>query len=134
MHSVLAIYPTTHKFEDLLRRESQIKGCLLGHRVTIFPQVTDALCRETFIARVIVGPAGERLALEEAITRAWARGVELAFVPGDGIRDHLLGFIRELKSAAINADDLQQACAGLPDIAARRIGGVAEIFAEYDNL
>jgi superfamily I DNA/RNA helicase/RecB family exonuclease len=134
MNSVLAIYPTAHKVEDLLKRESQAKGGLLGHRVTTFPQVTDALWREAGIARVIVGPVGERLALEEAITRARARGVDLAFVRGDGVRDHLLRFIRELKSAAIKANDLQQACAGLPDMAARRVGGVAEIFAEYDKL
>src|SRR5215831_18712646 len=134
MHSVLAIYPTAHKVEDLLKRESREQACLLGHRVTTFPQVTDALWREAGIARVIIGPVGQRLALEEAISRACARGVYLAFEPGDGVRDHLLRFIRELKSAAIDAGDLRRACAGLPDRAARRVGSVAEIFAEYDNL
>jgi hypothetical protein len=83
---------------------------------------------------VTIGPVGERLALEEAITRARARGVALASVRGDGIRDHLLRFIREFKSAAINAADLRQACSGLSDAAAKRVGEVAEIFAEYDNL
>src|SRR5215469_608426 len=134
MHSVLTIYPTAHTVEDMLKRESQAKGGLLGHRVTTFPQVTDALWREAGIARVTVGPVGERLALEEAFTRARARGLDLAFAPGDGVRDHLLRFIRELKSAAIAAGDLRQACAGLPDTAAIRVRGVAEIFAEYDNL
>ncbi|MBV8359869.1 MAG: exodeoxyribonuclease V subunit gamma [Deltaproteobacteria bacterium] len=134
MHSVLTIYPTAHKVEDLLKRESQAKGGLFGHRVTTFPQLTDALWREAGIARVMVGPVGERLALEEAITRAHARGLDLAFAPGNGVRDHLLRFIRELKSAAIEASDLRQACAGLPDTAARRMRGIAEIFAQYDNL
>ena len=134
MHSVLAIYPTAHKVEDLLKRESQAKGCLLGHRVTTFPQVNDALWRETDPRRVAVGPVGERLALDEAISRARARGVDLAFLSGEGIRDHLLRAIRELKSAAIEADDLRNACATLPDMAARRMRDVAEIFAEYDNL
>src|SRR5215469_11068365 len=134
MHSVLTIYPTAHTVEDMLKRESQAKGGLLGHRVTTFPQVTDALWHEAGIARVTVGPVGERLALEEAFTRARARGLDLAFAPGDGVRDHLLRFIRELKSAAIAAGDLRQACAGLPDTAAIRVRGVAEIFAEYDNL
>jgi ATP-dependent helicase/nuclease subunit B len=134
MHSVLAIYPTAHKVEDLLKRESQAKGCLLGHRVTTFPQVTGALWGEAGIARVTVGPVGERLALEEAISRARTRGVDLVCVPGDGVRNHLFHFIRELKSAAIDASDLHQACAGLPDAAARRVVGVAEIFAEYDNV
>ena len=134
MHSVLAIYPTAHKVEDLLKRESQAKGCLLGYRVTTFPQVTDTLWREAGVARVTVGPMAERLALEEAVTRAGARGVDLTFVPGDGVRDHLLRFIRELKSAAIDAGDLRQACARLSDAPARRVAAVAEIFAEYDNL
>ncbi len=72
MHSVLAIYPTAHKVEHLLKRESRAKGCLLGHRVTTFPQVTDALWRETGMVRTAIGPASERLALEEAITRGSA--------------------------------------------------------------
>ena len=134
MHSLLAIYPTAHKVDDLLKRESRAKGCLLGHRVTTFPQVTDALWRETGMMRTAIGPAAERLALEEAITRVRAGGVDLAFVPGEGTHNHLLGFIRELKGAAIGASDLRQACAGLHDTAARRIRGFAEIFAEYDSL
>jgi ATP-dependent helicase/nuclease subunit B len=134
MYSVLAIYPTAHKVEDLLKRESQRNRCLLGHRVTTFPQLMDALWREAGITRATIGPVGERLALEEAITRARARGVDLASVRGDGIRDHLLRFIREFKSAAINAGDLRQACSGLSDAAAKRVGEVAEIFDEYDNL
>jgi len=134
MHSLLAIYPTAHKVEDLLKRQSLTKGCLLGHRAMTFPQVTDALWREASIMRVIVGPVGERLALEEAITRARARGVDLPFVPGVGVRDHLLGFIQKLKSAAIEASDLRQACAALPDKEESRIEAVAEVFAGYDNL
>src|SRR5216683_1355272 len=134
MHSLLAIYPTAHKVEDLLKRQSQEKGCLLAHRVMTFPQITDALGREADPTRGTVGPVGERLALEQAIRRAQSRGVDLASVPGEGIRAHLLGFIRELKSAAIRADDLRQACIGLSDVAAIRVKGVAEIFAEYDNL
>ncbi len=55
-------------------------------------------------------------------------------MPGEGAHNHLLGFIRQLKGAAIGASDLRQACAGLHDTAARRIWGFAEIFAEYDSL
>ncbi|MBV8452421.1 MAG: exodeoxyribonuclease V subunit gamma, partial [Deltaproteobacteria bacterium] len=134
MYSVLVIYPTAHKVENLLKRESQGKEGLFGHRVMTFPQLTDALWREAGIARMTIGPVGEWLALEEAVTRARTRGIDLALVPGDGVRDHLLRFIRELKSAAIGAGDLRQACAGLADTAAVRAGDAAEIFAEYDNL
>ena len=133
VHSVLAIYPTAHKVEDLLKRESLAHGCLLGHRLTTFPQVIETLWREAGIARVMLGPIGERLALEEAITRARARGVPLAFVPGVGVREHILRFIRELKSAAIEPAILTQASAGLSERAAIA-GGIAEIFAEYDQV
>src|SRR5215471_10323703 len=97
MLSLLAIYPTAHKVEDLLKRQSLKTGCVLGYRVTTFPQITDALWREASIVRVIVGSIGERLALEEAITRVRARGPDLPFVPGAGVREHLLAFIHELK-------------------------------------
>jgi superfamily I DNA/RNA helicase/RecB family exonuclease len=134
MLSLLAIYPTAHKVEDLLKRQSRRTGCILGYRLTTFPQVTDALWREASVLRVIVGSIGERLALEEAITRVRALGSDLPFVPGAGLREHLLAFIHELKSAAIEASDLADACAALPDNLARRLGAVAEIFAQYDNL
>ena len=134
MRSLLAIYPTAHKVEDLLKRQSREKRCLLAHRVMTFPQITEALRREADPMRGNVGPIGERLALEQAIRRAQSRGVDLASATGEGIRAHLLSFIRQLKSAAIGADDLRQACVGLSATAAKRVKDVAEIFAEYDNL
>jgi superfamily I DNA/RNA helicase len=134
MPSLLAIYPTAHKVEDLLKRQSLKTGCVLGYRLTTFPQITDALWREAGIIRAIVSSIGERLALEEAITQVRARLPDVPFVPGAGVREHLLAFIRELKSAAIEASDLDRACAALPDNLARRLMPVAEIFAEYDNL
>lgn len=134
MNSLLAIYPTAYKVEDLLKRESLARCILLGHRLTTFPQVTDALWREASIPRITVGRAGERLALEEAIDRARACGIDLPFVAGAGIRDHLLGFIRELKSAAVNPSDLRQVCAELGETGSRRIAAIAEIFAEYDRV
>jgi superfamily I DNA/RNA helicase len=134
MLSLLAIYPTAYKVEDLLKRRSQANGILLGHRITTFPQLIDILWRETAGAQVSIGSFAEGLALEEAITRVLRRGVRLPFAAGAGLRDHLLSFIRELKSAAIDARDLQYACAGLPDTVGSRLTPIAEIFAEYDKL
>jgi superfamily I DNA/RNA helicase/RecB family exonuclease len=134
MRPQLAIYPTAAKVEDLLKRESQAKTCLLHYRVTTFPQVTDALWREAGIARVEIGPLGERLALDGAIARARAQGVELACAPGAGVRDLLRRFIRELKSAGVSAVDLRQASASLPDRAARHVNGAAAILAEFEEL
>jgi ATP-dependent helicase/nuclease subunit B len=129
---MLAIYPTAHKVEDLLKRESRARHCVLDHRVTTFPQVTEALWREAGSGLVAIGPVGERLALEEALRRV--RGVEPALIRGEGIRDHLLSLIRQLKSAAIDANDLRQACAALPEMPAKRIWAIADIFAEYDDV
>ncbi len=134
MDSVLAIYPTAHKVEDLLKRQSRAKGILLGHRLVTFPQVTDSLWRESSVGRVTVGPMGEWLALEEALNRTRLRGIALPFIRGAGSRDHLLGFIRELKSAAVDANDLRQACAVIAGEASERLRAVAEIFAEYDAV
>ncbi|MBV8774955.1 MAG: exodeoxyribonuclease V subunit gamma [Deltaproteobacteria bacterium] len=134
MYSLLAIYPTSHKVEDLLKRQSRVQRILLGHRVTTFPQITDALWREASIPRIPVGPAGEWLALEEAIGRVRTRGVEMPFVPGVGIRDHLLGFIHQLKTATVDASELRRACTGLPETALLRISAIAEIFVEYDRV
>lgn len=134
MYSLLAIYPTAHKVEDLLKRQSRVQRILLGHRVTTFPQVTDALWREAGIPRTPVGSAGEWLALEEAIRRTRARAIQMPFVPGLGIRDHLLGFIHEVKSATVGASELREACAGLPETASLRVTAIAEIFADYDGV
>jgi RecB family exonuclease len=134
MFSLLAIYPTAHKVEDLLKRQTVKTGCVLGYRLSTFPQVTDALWREAGILRIIVGSIGERLALEEAINQVRGRSPGLPFVPGAGLREHLLAFIHELKSASIESSDLHHACAGLPDNLALRLKAIAEIFAQYDNL
>src|SRR5215469_10475971 len=101
MHPLLAIYPTAQKIEDLLKRLSQEQGIMLGHRLTTFPQITENLWREANIAAVTVGPLGESLALDAAINRVHARNIDLPLIPSAGIRDHLLGIIRQLKSAAV---------------------------------
>jgi ATP-dependent helicase/nuclease subunit B len=134
MHSLLAIYPTSYKVEDLLKRQSLASGCLLGYRVTTFPQITDALWREAGVTRVMFGPIGERLALEEAIRRVSIHGFNLPFVLGQGVGDHLLRFIHDVKSAGIDGADLRQACAALPDQAAPGLQAMAETFAEYDQV
>src|SRR5439155_23161005 len=43
---VLHVYPTALKAEGVLRARARAAGCLLGHRVTTFPELTDALDRD----------------------------------------------------------------------------------------
>ena len=52
MDSLLAIYPTARKVDDLLKRQSR-EGCQMGHRVVTFPQLVDALWREYGADRVM---------------------------------------------------------------------------------
>ena len=42
----LTVYPTALKAESVLRQQARSLGCLLGPRVTTFPQLTDALARD----------------------------------------------------------------------------------------
>jgi len=132
----LALYPTARKVEDVLERESA-RGCVLGHRVTTFPQLTEALWGEVDSALVAVGPVGERLALDEAIARvqsAGDAGRPIDFAAGPGVRNHLLGLIRQFKSGALTGGDLLRGGAGLSPAAAARVSHIAEIFCHYDEV
>ena len=42
----LVVYPTALKAESELRARARKHGCQLGHRVTTFPELTDALARD----------------------------------------------------------------------------------------
>ena len=42
MDSLLAIYPTARKVEEVLKQQSRL-GCRLGHKVLTFPQLIDGL-------------------------------------------------------------------------------------------
>jgi ATP-dependent helicase/nuclease subunit B len=134
MNSLLAIYPTAYKVEDLLKRNSRARSVLLGHRLTTFPQVVDALSREAALPYRNIGPIGERLTLEQAIGRATGPGLQVPFPLTVGIREHLLRFIHHFRSAAIDAADLQHACAELPDEDSRRVAAIAKILSEYEAV
>src|SRR5260370_9417816 len=99
MDSLLAIYPTARKVDDLLKRQSR-EGCQMGHRVVTFPQLVDALWREYGADRVLLSAIGERIAVEEAIGRA--DNIEDIAVQS-GLPDHLHARSPQLNSAALTA-------------------------------
>jgi ATP-dependent helicase/nuclease subunit B len=132
MRTLLAIYPTARKVEDLLKRASREAGCLMGYRVTTFPQVVDGLWREEADPRALTGAVGERLALEQAVARVRESGIELADTAG--MRERLLALIRQLKSAALSADDLRDASQSLPAASRERLELYAAVIGEYENL
>jgi ATP-dependent helicase/DNAse subunit B len=130
MDSLLAIYPTARKVEDLLKRQSR-EGCQMGHRVVTFPQLVDALWREYSAGRVLLSAIGERIAIEEAIGRAKTVG---AIAARSGLTDYLHALVRQLKSAALTAEDLRLASEALRLPATARIGMVTAILASYEAL
>src|SRR5713226_2147055 len=130
MDSLLAIYPTARKVDDLLKRQSR-EGCQMGHRVVTFPQLVDALWREYGADHVPLSAIGERIAIEEAIGRA----NNIGDIAGQsGLTDYLHALVRQLKSAALTAEDLRVASKALSLSGTARVEMVAAILASYEAL
>src|SRR5260370_13988007 len=128
MDSLLAIYPTARKVDDLLKRQSR-EGCQMGHRVVKFPQLVDALWREYGADRVLLSAIGERIAIEEAIVRA----NNIGEIGGQsGLADYLHALGRQLKSAALTAEDWRVASKALSLSGRARVEMVAAILASYE--
>jgi hypothetical protein len=97
VNDVIALYPTARKVEDWLMRHSRGRS-LLDYPIMTFPQLVDRLWREFGPRGVMLDELQERLAAEEAIGDAR---------DALGGADHVLGLIRQFKSAALTADDLR---------------------------
>lgn len=132
MDRLLAIYPTSHKAEEVLKRETR-PGYRFGHKVVTFPQLMDGLYRQSPGRRPVLTPIAERLAVEEAIHQRSSEG-RTPFSAGAGMLDHLVGLIREFKSAGLEPDDLRQACGALNEADAARVSAIAEVFSRYQAL
>lgn len=130
MDGVLALYPTARKVEDLLKRLSLKRRCLLGHCVMTFPQLIDRLWREFGPRGAVLDELGERLAACEAMAAG-----DGALGNGVASAESALGLIRQFKSAALEPGDLRHAAATLADrAAAARLGEIASVFERYQEL
>ncbi|HZO81925.1 MAG TPA: PD-(D/E)XK nuclease family protein [Candidatus Binataceae bacterium] len=130
MDGVLALYPTARKVEDWLRRQSLSRRCLLGHSVMTFPQLIDRLWREFGPRGALLDDLGERIAVCEAI--AAAGGAMRSSRAG---AEHVLGLIRQFKSAALAPADLRRAASALGDVAgAARLDELAALFERYEEV
>lgn len=125
MDRSLAIYPTAHKVEDVLRRASAT-ACAWDHRVFTFPQLVRRLWRECRDGRAALEAPGERLIVEEALRAA----PDLGLRPVPGLIDHLHGLIRQFKSAALRPADLGDAMSALGNPG--RLSAVVAIFGAYE--
>jgi ATP-dependent helicase/DNAse subunit B len=134
---VIALYPTARKVEDWLMRHSRGR-CLLDYPIMTFPQLIDRLWREFGPRGALLDELQERLAAGEAMGHA-----QSALGGGRGSADHVLGLIRQFKSAALTASDLRGAAraqaagvdggADSANVRARMID-LAEIFERYECL
>jgi len=128
---LIALYPTARKVEDWLKRHSR-EGALLGYPAMTFPQLIDRLWREFGSRGAAVSDLHERLAAQEAI----GGHSELL-----GDTAHVLGLIRQFKSAGLDADDLRAAARSLAPQAGRapgridaRVDAVADALARYQRI
>jgi hypothetical protein len=129
VNDVIALYPTARKVEDWLMRHSRGRS-LLDYPIMTFPQLVDRLWREFGPRGVMLDELQERLAAEEATGDARE---------ALGGADHVLGLIRQFKSAALTADDLRAAgrAMGSGDSAAGirvRTSSLADAFERYERL
>ena len=129
MNDVIALYPTARKVEDWLKRHSRGRS-LLDYPIMTFPQLVDRLWREFGPRGAMLDELQERLAAEEAM------GGEREAL---GSADHVLGLVRQFKSAALTPADLRTAARALdPGNGAggirARVDGLAEVFDRYERL
>lgn len=135
MNDAIALYPTARKVEDWLKRRSR-GGSLLDYPVMTFPQLVDRLWREFGPRGAMLDELQERLAAGEAMDDG-----RDTLGAGRGSADHVLGLIRQFKSAALTPADLRAAVHALPagDVAASagiraRVAGLADSFERYRRL
>ena len=129
VNDVIALYPTARKVEDWLMRHSRGRS-LLDYPIMTFPQLVDRLWREFGPRGTLLDELQERLAADEAMGGARATL---------GSANHVLGLIRQFKSAALTPSDLRAAsralapgdnAGGLRD----RIAGLSDAFERYERL
>ena len=131
MNDVIALYPTARKVEDWLKRHSRGRS-LLDYPIMTFPQLIDRLWRE-------FGPRGALLdELQERLAAAEAVGDQRDAL---GSADHVLGLIRQFKSAALGAADLRAAARALSPGGGNddapigaRVNRLADAFDRYERL
>ena len=115
----------------MLRERARAAGCLLGHRVTTFPELTDALARDLGAPARVLEPEMAAVVLARALE---APGIPAALrVPQRGLLHELLRVIAELESAYLAPPDVGAVAAALPaGASAARLGELGRVYAAYD--
>lgn len=126
--SVLTIYPTALKVEDVLTARARAGDVSLGHRLTTFPELVDALDRETDDRRPVVADALALLVMQDALVDV----VTLGGGERPGVAPAALRAIGELKAACIGPTELAAIAAGTAhDDVRKRLRWLARLAAGY---
>ncbi|HUE29350.1 MAG TPA: hypothetical protein VMR79_00665, partial [Verrucomicrobiae bacterium] len=115
----------------MLRERARAAGCLLGHRVTTFPELTDALARDLGAPAHVLEPEMAAVVLARALE---APGIPAALrLPQRGLLHELLRVIAELESAYLAPADVAALAAALPaGASATRLGDLGRVYAAYE--
>jgi hypothetical protein len=130
--ATLYLYPTALKAEAVLHDRAGAAGALLAHRVTTFPELTDALARELTPPARLLEPEMAAVVLAHALD---APGMpEPLRAPRRGLAHELLAVIGELKASYLAPDDVAAIAAALPSgPAAHRLADLARVYAAYED-
>ncbi len=115
----------------MLRARARDAGCLLGHRITTFPQLTDDLARDLGVAVRVLEPEMAAVVLMRALDRPGTPPPWRA--PGGGLLRELLRVLGELKAAYLGPEEVTAVLAALPPgPGAVRLGQLARVYAAYE--
>ncbi len=131
MDTVLAIYPSARKVEDVLMQQAH-QRIRLDYRVFTFPQLLDRLAREFIGRRPVLDPLAERLLVQKALSHASAEA-HADLPQSAGLISHLVRLIREFKAAGLRPEDLREAADVLSQDTPSRTRTLAEVFASYET-
>jgi len=127
----LQVYPTALKARSVLQEHARTAGCLLGHRVTTFPELTDDLARDLGVTARVLDPEMAAVVLADALQRTRLPGP--LGVPRRGLLRELLRTIAELQAAYLSPADVAALADAIPTrAAASRLAALAHVYAAYD--
>jgi ATP-dependent helicase/nuclease subunit B len=107
-----------------------VHGCQFGHRVTTFPELTDALARDFGAPARVLDPELSAVVLARALERPGLP--EVLRAPRRGLLHELLRVIAELEAAYLAPDDVSAVAARLPrGASATRLDALARVYAAY---
>ncbi|HYR97215.1 MAG TPA: hypothetical protein VEM57_10790, partial [Candidatus Binatus sp.] len=126
----LHVYPTALKAASALHERARTTGCLLGHRLTTFPELTDALARDLGAPARVLEPEMAAVVLARALE---GRGTPAAFrAPGRGLLHELLAVIGEFEAAYLGPEDVAALAAAVPaGPTSRRLADLGRVYARY---